>query len=230
MTLTPGIRFGPYEIVAALGAGGMGEVYKAHDPRLDRVVAIKILPSADPELRARFEREARAIARLQHPHICTVHDVGRENGTDYLVLELLEGETLASRITRGAVPCDEALTYAIQIGEALDAAHRAGIVHRDLKPGNVFLARGASPAAAPVVKLRDFGLAKLRPAEPIRGLATSVTTAAGSLTDRGTLLGTLHYMAPEQLEGHEADTRSDVFAFGCVLYETILNWSGASSR
>src|SRR5436190_14168708 len=142
MSLRPGSRLGPYEIVSAIGAGGMGEVYKAKDTRLDRTVAIKVLPShvsGDPALRERFEREARTIAALSHPHICTLHDVGRHEGTDFLVLEYLEGQTLAERLTKGALPLDQALTFAIQIADALDKAHRAGIVHRDLKPGNIML-------------------------------------------------------------------------------------------
>ena len=159
MPLTAGTRLGCFVIEAPLGAGGMGEVYKARDTRLDRTVAIKILPSADPDLKARFEREAKAIAGLQHPHICTLYDVGHEGGTDYLVLEYLEGETLADRLTRGPLKLEEALKTAIEVAEALDEAHRAGIVHRDLKPGNIMVTKGG-------VKLLDFGLAKLRPTAP----------------------------------------------------------------
>src|SRR5205809_605547 len=162
MALSVGTKLGPYEVLAPVGAGGMGEVYKARDTRLDRTVAIKILPSADPELRARFEREAKAIAALQHPHICTLHDVGHQDGTDYLVMEYLEGETLADRLTRGPLKLDEALKTAIDIADALDAAHRAGRVHRDLKPANVMLTKSGAT-------LLDFGLAKLRPPTPLDG-------------------------------------------------------------
>ena len=214
MKLTSGTRLGPYEIVAPLGAGGMGEVYKAKDTRLDRTVAIKILPSADPDLRARFEREAKAIAGLQHPHICTLYDVGHEGGTDYLVLEYLEGETLAERLTRGPLKLEEALKTAIEVADALDKAHRAGIVHRDLKPGNIMVTKGG-------VKLLDFGLAKLRPSAPAVSGLSMAATAPNPVTSQGTILGTLQYMAPEQVEGHETDTRTDMFAFGCVLYEML---------
>jgi eukaryotic-like serine/threonine-protein kinase len=212
-------RLGPYEILAPLGAGGMGEVYKARDTRLDRTVAIKVLPasiSTDPEFRSRFDREARAIAALNHPHICTLHDVGHQDGVDFLVMEYLEGQTLADRLTKGAVPLDQALTIAIAIAEALEKAHRQGIVHRDLKPGNVMLTKSGA-------KLLDFGLAKLRPigpATPIGGLTAS-PTATSPLTRQGTIMGTLPYMAPEQVEGKEADTRTDMFAFGTVLYEMV---------
>ena len=159
MSLSAGTRLGPYDILAPLGSGGFGEVYKARDMRLDRTIAIKILPSADPELKARFDREARAIAALTHPHICTLHDVGHQEGTDYLVMEYLEGETLAERIARGPIKIDEAVKIAVEIAEALDAAHRNGIVHRDLKPANVMLTRAG-------VKLLDFGLAKLDSRSP----------------------------------------------------------------
>ena len=199
----------------------MGEVYKARDTRLDRVVAIKVLPShlADrPELRQRFTREAKAISSLSHPNICALFDVGHESGVDYLVMEYLEGETLAERLTRGALPSDQALRYGIEIAAALDKAHRQGIVHRDLKPGNVILTRA-------VAKVLDFGLAKVA-ASPAAGSALDALTSlptqmAGTspLTTEGTLLGTFQYMAPEQLEGEEADARSDVFALGSVLYE-----------
>jgi serine/threonine protein kinase len=169
MTLGPGSRLGPYDILTPLGAGGFGEVYKAKDTRLDRTVAIKILPSADPELKARFEREAKAIAALTHPHICTLYDVGCQDGTDYLVMECLEGTTLAARIAHGPIKIADALTIAIQIAEALDAAHRAGIVHRDLKPTNVMLTRSG-------VKLLDFGLAKLRqPSAAVSGFSIAAT-------------------------------------------------------
>jgi serine/threonine-protein kinase len=215
LALASGGRLGPYEIVGALGAGGMGEVYRARDTRLDRTVAIKILPSTDPELKARFEREAKAIAALTHPHICTLYDVGHQDGTDYLVMEYLEGETLAARIAQGPIKIDEALKIAIQIAGALDKAHRACIVHRDLKPANVMLTKG-------VVKLLDFGLAKLRPQTAFAaGLSIAATVSTPPITSQGSILGTLHYMSPEQLEGGDADARTDIFAFGAVVYEML---------
>lgn len=229
MTLAPGVRLGPYEVVDALGAGGMGEVYRATDTRLDRTVAIKVLPAhvaADPALRERFEREARAVGALSHPNICTLHDVGRQRPAsgaaapdesdppvDFLVMECLDGETLARRLERGALPLDEALSIAGDIAEALDAAHRRGIVHRDLKPGNVMLASTG-------VKLLDFGLARLRD----QGVSDDDPSAAptrAALTAEGSLLGTLEYMSPEQLDGNPGDARSDVFAFGATLYEIL---------
>src|SRR4051812_41354265 len=194
----------------------MGEVYEARDPRLNRTVAIKILLddlSDMPEARARFEREAQAIAGLNHPHIATLHDVGRHERTDFLVMELIAGETLAQRLARGPLPLEQALQYAIEIGTALDQAHRRGIVHRDLKPANVMLTKSG-------VKLLDFGLAKLRSFSETRPQAIAATRTGG-LTREGTILGTLQYMAPEQVEGHEADARTDVFAFGAVLFEMI---------
>jgi serine/threonine-protein kinase len=210
-----GRQVGPYRITSLLGAGGMGEVYKACDTRLDRTVAIKVLPSADPERKARFEREAKTIAALQHPHICTLHDLGHQDGTDYLVLEYLEGETLAQRLERGPLKLDDALKTAIEIADALDKAHRAGIVHRDLKPANIMLTKGGA-------KLLDFGLAKLRPQTAGVGrLSIAATHSTPPLTDAGAILGTLQYMSPEQVEGQDADSRTDVFAFGCVLYEMI---------
>jgi eukaryotic-like serine/threonine-protein kinase len=216
MALSPGTRLGVYEILALLGAGGMGEVYKARDPRLGRTVAIKILPSelAEVERRQRFEREAQAIASLNHPHICVVHDVGQHAGIDFLVMELLEGETLADRIAKGPIAFDQLLTYAIQIGDALDKAHRHGVTHRDLKPGNIMLTKSG-------VKLLDFGLAKVQQAGlvPTQTIAATLTAAARPLTMQGAILGTLQYMSPEQLEGGEADARSDIFAFGALLYE-----------
>jgi Tol biopolymer transport system component len=215
MAMAAGSRLGPYDIVAPLGAGGFGEVYKARDTRLDRTVAIKILPSADPELRARFEREAKAIAALQHPHICTLYDVGHQGGTDYLVLEYLEGETLAQRLERGPFKLDEALKVAIEIADALDKAHRAGIVHRDLKPANIMTTKSG-------VKLLDFGLAKLRPnTVAASGFSIGMTAATAPVTERGTILGTLQYISPEQLEGSDADARSDIWALGCVVYEMV---------
>src|SRR5262245_45793308 len=230
MTLPAGSRLGPYEIVAPIGAGGMGEVYKARDTRLERTVAIKVLPehlSKSEEIRQRFEREAKTISQLSHPHICALYDVGREGETEYLVMEYLEGETLSDRLGKGALPTDQVLRFGIEIADALDRAHRAGIVHRELKPGNVMLTKSG-------VKLLDFGLAKL--AEPsssvVSGLSMLPTTPRGSnLTAEGTILGTFQYMAPEQLEGKEADTRTDIFAFGSVLYEMATGrkaFSGAS--
>src|SRR5262245_52453899 len=217
MSLGPGVRLGPYEIVAVLGAGGMGEVYKARDTRLDRDVAIKVLPAhvgGDPAVRERFEREARAIAALNHPHICTLHDVGHQDGVDFLVLEYLEGQTLADRLAKGALPLDQALQLAIQIADALDKAHRAGIVHRDLKPGNIMLTKSGA-------KLLDFGLAKVTPVAIAASGLSMAPTGVSPVTMQGTILGTLQYMAPEQIEGQEADTRTDIFAFGCVLYEML---------
>ena len=214
MPLTPATRLGPYEILAPLGAGGMGEVYSAQDTRLGREVAIKVLPAhlaSQPEVRARFEREARTISSLNHPHICVLHDVGRDGETDYLVMEKVEGETLAERLTRGALSTGEVLRWGAQIADALDRAHRAGVVHRDLKPGNVMLARSG-------VKLMDFGLA--RPVGPgATATRTQSPTMAAPLTAEGSIVGTFQYMAPEQLEGKEADARSDLWALGCVLYE-----------
>jgi Tol biopolymer transport system component len=217
MTLSAGSRLGPYEILAPVGAGGMGEVYRARDTRLERTVAVKVLPthlSASPEVRQRFEREAKTISQLSHPHICALYDVGREGDVEYLVMEYLEGETLSERLSRGALPLDQTLRYGIEIADAMDKAHRQGIVHRDLKPGNVMLTKSG-------VKLLDFGLAKaIAPAESKSGL-TALPTVAGSpnLTQEGTILGTFQYMAPEQLEGKEADARTDIFALGAVLYE-----------
>lgn len=212
MSLTVGERVGRYEILAPLGAGGMGEVYYAQDPQLERPVAIKVLTSARVTGRQleRFQREARAIARITHPHICTIYDVGQVGDVPFLVMELLEGETLAQRLERGPFPVDRALTTASEIAAALDAAHRKGVIHRDLKPGNVMLTAGG-------VKLLDFGLAKLRDGEP----AETVNASTGSLrlTEEGTVLGTIPYMAPEQVEGRDTDARTDVFALGAILYE-----------
>ncbi|MBA3297173.1 MAG: serine/threonine-protein kinase [Acidobacteria bacterium] len=221
MKLSPGTRLGPYEITAAIGAGGMGEVYKARDTRLDRTVAIKVLPldgGADPALRTRFEREARAISALDHPNICVLHDVGHEGDVDYLVMQYLDGETLAARLARGPLSLAEALYHATEIAAALDRAHRAGILHRDLKPGNVMLTKsGARETSA---RLLDFGLAKFAAEE--RGPALNVqATVTSALTEKGTILGTLLYMSPEQLEGRELDARSDIFSFGTLLYEMV---------
>jgi Tol biopolymer transport system component len=215
VAIVSGKRLGPYEVLSSIGAGGMGEVYRARDTRLDRIVAIKILPdhhATNPELRERFEREARTIASLNHPQICTLHDVGHQDGIDYLVMEYVEGETLAARLAKGPLSIEEVLQYAIEIANALDKAHRKGVTHRDLKPGNIMLTKSGS-------KLLDFGLAKLRedaaPATPL----SQLPTGKDPITAQGTILGTLQYMAPEQLEGKEADARTDIFAFGVVVYE-----------
>jgi serine/threonine protein kinase len=216
MALTSGTKLGPYEIVSSLGAGGMGEVYRARDTRLERTVAIKVLPeefSNDPEFKQRFEREARAISSLNHPHICTLYDVGHQGSADYLVMEYIEGESLSHRLTKGPLPTEQLLGIAIQISEALDTAHRHGITHRDLKPGNVMLTKIGA-------KLLDFGLAK--PTAPLKvAAATSAPTFSGlsPITRKGYVTGTLEYMSPEQVQGEEADTRSDIFALGAVLYE-----------
>jgi len=218
MTLASGTRLGPYEITSPLGAGGMGEVYRARDTRLDRTVAIKILPAhaASEERRQRFEREARAISSLSHPHICVLHDVGRHDGIDYLVMEYLEGETLADRLKRtGALPLEQVLRFGVEIADALDKAHRHGVVHRDLKPGNVMLTKSGA-------KLLDFGLAKLRaPEVPVSAASelSALPTGDKPLTAEGSLVGTFQYMAPEQLEGKEPDARTDIFAFGALLHE-----------
>ena len=221
MALDAGTRFGPYEIVALIGAGGMGEVYKASDTRLNRTVAIKVIPTywaGNPDMKERFDREARTIASLTHPNICTLHDIGREGDTDFLVMEYLEGQTLAQRLARGPLPLDEALKVAIAIADALDKAHREGVVHRDLKPANVML----TPSGP---KLLDFGLAKLRAIEkpgstPSAGTGL-VRPPRPDTTSPGIIVGTLQYMAPEQIEGAEADARSDLFAFGALLYEMV---------
>ena len=218
MTLPAGSRLGPYEILSAIGAGGMGEVYRARDTRLERTVAVKVLParlSEDPAFRQRFEREAKAISQLSHPHICTVHDVGNEAGVEYLVMEFLEGETLANRIAKGPLPLEQVLRHGIEIAEALEKAHRHGVVHRDLKPGNVMLTKSG-------VKLVDFGLAKLdlpAPGSLAHSLSDVPTQGDIRLSAQGSIVGTLHYMAPEQLEGGEADGRTDIFGLGLLLYE-----------
>ena len=218
MPLASGTTLGPYQIEAPVGAGGMGEVYRARDTRLDRTVAIKVLPehvAADPDLKQRFEREAKTISNLNHPHICTLHDIGTQDGIDFLVMEYLDGETLAQRLEKGALPLDQALTIAIEIADALNKAHRQGIVHRDLKPGNIMLTKAGA-------KLLDFGLAKLKATGTVGATEFSAaTTQSEPLTERGTILGTLHYMSPEQVEGKEVDARADVFAFGAVLYEMV---------
>lgn len=210
--IQPQTKLGPYEIVAPLGAGGMGEVYRAKDTRLDREVAIKVLPAhltRSVEFKQRFEREAKSISQLAHPHICTLYDVGHHEGNEFLVMELLKGETLAQRITKGALPLDQVFRYGIEIASALDAAHRKGVVHRDLKPGNIMLTKTGA-------KLLDFGLAK---SSGVMASDPNAVTMSQPLTGKGTILGTFQYMAPEQLEGAEADARTDIFAFGSVLYE-----------
>ena len=228
MAITSGTKLGPYEIQSPIGAGGMGEVYRAKDSRLDRTVAIKVLPphlSSDVESRQRMEREAKAISALQHANICTLHDIGSQNGTDFLVMEYLEGQTLADRLEKGPLPLDQVLKIGVEIAQALDKAHQQGIVHRDLKPGNIMLTKAGA-------KLMDFGLAKptvpfaaqavgrFTPSTPTLNLA-QLTAAAPALTQKGSVVGTCQYMAPEVLQGADADGRSDLFSFGCVLYEMV---------
>jgi serine/threonine protein kinase/Tol biopolymer transport system component len=247
MALPIGSRLGPYEIVGAIGAGGMGEVYKARDTRLDRVVAVKVIQThvaASPEFRERFDREARAISSLDHPHICTLYDVGHESDADFLVMQFLEGETLADRLaragkprsdpsrppssspgtlattttamSRGPIALETTLKYAAEIAHALDAAHRRGIVHRDLKPGNIMITKAGT-------KLLDFGLAKLAAEEAGTFGVGEGATRTSPLTGQGAILGTLYYMSPEQLEGRAVDARSDIFSFGAVLYEMLTS-------
>ncbi len=228
MTIEAGRRLGPYEIESAIGAGGMGEVYRALDTRLDRVVAIKVLPAhlaENPELRQRLEREAKAVSSLSHPNICPLYDIGHEDGIDYLVMEFIDGETLGERLTKGPLSLEETLKYGVQIADALEKAHRQGIVHRDLKPGNIMLTASGA-------KLLDFGLAK---ADSVVGGRdadlTKTPTVSQPLTAAGTVLGTYQYMAPEQLEGKDVDFRTDIFSFGAVLYEMATGrraFSGAS--
>ncbi len=218
MPLAPGTQLGPYEITAPLGVGGMGEVYRARDTRLGRTVAVKILPtrlSGHPDAKQRFEREARAISSLSHPNICHLYDVGSQDRIDYLVMEYLEGETLASRVERGPLPTEQALRVAAEICDALEKAHRQGVIHRDLKPGNIMLTKSGA-------KLMDFGLAKGTISPPVMDPSALTTmTSEQPLTVEGTIVGTLQYLSPEQLQGREADARSDIFAFGAVLYEMI---------
>src|SRR5215472_15236421 len=225
MELARGSRLGPYEVIEAIGAGGMGEVYRARDTRLDRCVALKILPahfSCSPELRSRFEREARTLSSVSHPHICHLYDVGSQCGTDFLVMELLEGETLATRISKGTLTSTEVLKIGMEIADALASAHRLGLVHRDLKPSNIMLTKAGA-------KLMDFGLAKpaVNPVSNSGGSASAISgetlttmhSPGSPITTAGAIVGTIQYMSPEQLEGREADARSDLFAFGAVLYE-----------
>jgi Tol biopolymer transport system component len=228
MAITSGTKLGPYEIQAPLGSGGMGEVYRARDTRLDRTVAIKVLPphlSSDAESKQRMEREAKAISALQHSNICTLHDIGSQDGIDFLVMEYLEGQTLASRLEKGPLPLDQTLKIGIEIAEALEKAHQQGIVHRDLKPGNIMLTKAGA-------KLMDFGLAKPKvaiagqaagsftPSTPTMNIA-QLSAASSPITQKGAVVGTFQYMAPEVLQGAEADARSDLFSFGCVLYEML---------
>src|SRR5438477_9063549 len=208
MALTSGTRLGPYEIVSPLGAGGMGEVYRARDTRLERDVAIKVLPaslSSDPFLRQRLEREAKAISKLSHPHICTLHDIGHQGGVDFLVMELVEGETLEHRLANGPLQPEHTVHFAVQMADALAKAHKLGIVHRDLKPSNIMLTKTGA-------KLSDFGLAKESARVPLAAAMTEMTADQTKLTVEGAIIGTFQYMAPEQLEGNEADARSDIFA------------------
>jgi eukaryotic-like serine/threonine-protein kinase len=228
MALLTGARLGPYEILSPLGAGGMGEVYRAKDTRLDRTVAIKVLPShlsSEPELKQRMEREAKAISGLQHANICTLYDIGTQDDSNFLVMEYLEGQTLAERLGKGALPLDQVLKVGTEIAQALERAHQQGIIHRDLKPANIMLTKAGA-------KLMDFGLAKpelsiassaigrLTPSTPTMNLA-SLTSAASPLTQKGSIVGTFQYMVPELLQGGEADARTDLFSFGCVLYEMV---------
>ena len=223
-----GRTLGHYRVVSLLGSGGMGEVYRATDTRLDRTVAVKVLPqhlSSDPERRQRFEREARAVSSLSHPHICALYDVGQQDGLDYLVMEYIEGESMADRLAKGPLPVDQALTYATQIADALDNAHRARLVHRDLKPANIMLTKSGA-------KLLDFGLAKLRgsDSEAVYAEASELQTERVQLTREGTIVGSLQYMAPEQLEAGTVDARTDIFSFGAVLYEMITGSKAFSGK
>jgi serine/threonine protein kinase len=219
MALSTGTMLGPYEIQSPLGAGGMGEVYRARDTRLDRTVAVKILPShlsSNPEAQQRFDREARTISSLSHPNVCHLYDVGSHDGTSYLVMEYLEGETLADRLSKGPLPLDQVLKCGIEICEGLEKAHRNGVIHRDLKPGNIMLTKSGA-------KLMDFGLAKpvLPLSPPSSGLTQTIGTPQHPLTTEGMVVGTFQYMSPEQVEGREADARSDIFALGAVLHEMV---------
>ena len=224
MSLTTSTRLGPYEVLALLGAGGMSEVYRARDTRLDRDVAIKVLAAsafADARRLDRLLREARAISRLNHPHVCALYDVGHQDGVTFLVMELLEGKTLADALAKGPLPVDRALAFGLQMAQALDAAHTRGVIHRDLKPGNVMITRDG-------LKLLDFGLAKLH--EPDESPESLIATRGVAPTEEGAFLGTQPYMSPEQLEGREADARSDIFALGVVLYEMATGSSPVPGR
>ena len=226
MALTSGTKLGPYEIQSLLGAGGMGEVYRARDTRLDREVAIKVLPaslSSDASLKQRLEREAKAVSALSHSNICTLHDIGHQDGVDFLVMEYLEGETLEQRLSKGALPPEQTLRYGAQIADALAKAHKRGITHRDLKPANVMLTKSGA-------KLLDFGLATQSGPAPLAAALTEMTVEHSKLTAAGMIVGTFQYMAPEQLEGKEADTRTDIFAFGEVLYEMVTGKPAFSGK
>jgi serine/threonine protein kinase/Tol biopolymer transport system component len=226
VALTSGIKLGPYEIVAPLGAGGMGEVYRARDTRLERTVAIKILPaslSSDPDLRQRLEREAKTVSKLSHPNICTLHDIGHHDDVDFLVMEYVEGETLEQRLQRGPVPLEQTIRYAAQIADALAKAHKQAIIHRDLKPSNVMLTKAGA-------KLMDFGLAKQAETAPSAVALTEKTMEQSKLTGKGTIVGTFRYMAPEQLEGKEADAQTDIFALGEVIYEMVTGKSAFAGK
>src|SRR5215471_8865658 len=215
MGLAPGTKLGPYEVVSPLGVGGMGEVYRARDTRLGRDVAIKILPkemSADAARKQRFEREAKTISSLNHANICALYDVGSQDGLEYLVLEYVEGETLEKKLEKGPLSTDVLLRHGIEIADALDKAHRSGVIHRDLKPANIMLTKSGA-------KLLDFGLARWTAVGSEEETLKTLTTAGDKLTEQGTILGTFQYMSPEQLEGKEVDARTDLFAFGEVLYE-----------
>jgi serine/threonine protein kinase len=208
---------GPYEVLAPIGAGGMGEVYRARDTRLERTVAIKILPphfSDDATRRQRFEREAKGVSSLNHPNICTLHDVGRQDGVDFIVMEYMQGESLAERLEKGRLPVSQVLQYGPQIASALDKAHRNGVTHRDLKPGNIMLTSSGA-------KLVDFGLAKTELWLGAGATLTDMTPRATPMTQQGAIVGTVQYMSPEQVEGKEADARSDIFSLGATLYEMV---------
>ena len=218
MGLSAGTELGPYQILSALGAGGMGEVYKARDIRLDRIVAVKILPehlSGNAERRQRFEREARIVSKLNHPCICVLHDIGHEGGTDFLVMEYLEGESLAERLRRGPLPLAEGLRYATQIVDGLAKAHQSGIVHRDLKPGNIMVTPDG------VAKILDFGLATVSETPALEEFGTTESDAPLLRTEEGRIVGTVAYMSPEQAQGMRVDARSDIFSFGSLLYELV---------